>query len=689
MKEANRSSARGREQQLLIIDDNASDQEQLGAILSSAGYPYREASSPEQALTSLQTMRPSLILLALNQPGTANLELCRQLRDSPTTSLIPVILLIDHAHEQAKVAGYAAGADDYISKPFLASEVLGRVRTHLSLFQLQNSLQERDAQLLAAGDQRKRAEAKQRRAKMNLESLWTLAKRQEDSLPRLSDFIVEEITRITLSRYAFYGFMDLEASAMIIQAWSRETMQECAVDRTPILFPIGDAGLWADAVRSRRPVMINNYPDQFAGKRGLPAGHFPLTRVIAMPVLHQGRVVAVAGVANKEAPYDEEDLQQLGLFLDNAQIIIKHKQTEEKTRQSEERFRTIFNQAPIGVALIDSLSGRILEVNPRYAEITGRSREELAATDWAGITHPDDVPTDIDKMARMNAGETAGFQEEKRYLRPGGEVVWVNLTVVPVMHSGKRLNRHLSMIEDITGRKRKQAEIEQKNAELERFIYTVSHDLKTPLVTIQGFAGSLEEDLGEDPGTAIKEDLAYIRNAASKMHALLQDLLELTRLGHIVSPAEVVDMETLLQEVLPSLQELLSERPIDLRIKRPLPQVIADRRRLHEVLQNLLENAVKFLGEQTNPVIELGMAETGRGWAFYVRDNGCGIAPDYQEKVFVIFERLNAEMDGTGIGLALVKRIIELHEGEVWIESAGEGLGTTVWFTLPWQTPPT
>ena len=221
-----------------------------------------------------------------------------------------------------------------------------------------------------------------------------------------------------------------------------------------------------------------------------------------------------------------------------------------------------------------------------------------------------------------------------------------------------------------------------KNAELERFNYTVSHDLKTPLVTIRGFAGLAGGDLAAGRYDAVRKDLGRIVAAADKMHRLLDDLLELSRIGRVVHPPEDVALAGLVREAIELLKGQIEPKGVVVEVAPDLPTVRADRRRLLEVLQNLLENAVKFTGAQQRPKVEVGTRLDGDERVFYVRDNGQGIEPRFLERVFGLFEKLDPGGEGTGVGLALVRRIVEAHGGRVWAESPGAGRGSTFCFTL-------
>ncbi len=227
------------------------------------------------------------------------------------------------------------------------------------------------------------------------------------------------------------------------------------------------------------------------------------------------------------------------------------------------------------------------------------------------------------------------------------------------------------------------AELEAKNAELERFTYTVSHDLKSPLITIQGFLGFLEQAALAGDVEQVKADIGRISNAASKMQKLLEDLLELSRIGRVVNAPQAVPLGELAHETVGLLAGQLMERGVEVVIAADLPVVYGDRPRLLEVLQNLVENAVKYMGEQPRPSVEIGLRYHDDEPVFFVRDNGIGIEPRYHERVFDLFARLDQKSTGTGVGLAIVKRIVEVHGGRIWVESEGVGEGSTFCFTLP------
>ena len=222
-------------------------------------------------------------------------------------------------------------------------------------------------------------------------------------------------------------------------------------------------------------------------------------------------------------------------------------------------------------------------------------------------------------------------------------------------------------------------ELESKNTELERFTYTISHDLKSPLVTINGFLGYLKGDTASGKSDRVMADIQRIQDAVDKMHLLLK---ELSRIGRIVNPPEKVPFDDLVREALEIVHGQLEARRVTVQIQTNLPAVHGDRQRLIAVLQNLIDNAAKYMGDQPVPCIEIGQygIEDAR-LVFFVKDNGIGINPHYHEHIFGLFNKLDADSEGTGVGLALVKRIIEVHGGKVWVESELRK-GSTFFFTL-------
>jgi PAS domain S-box-containing protein len=382
-----------------------------------------------------------------------------------------------------------------------------------------------------------------------------------------------------------------------------------------------------------------------------------------------------------------EDGTWAGTRVSNRDITDR-KAVEDALRQSEEKYRVLFTRMIEGSALHEMVydpSGnpvdyRIIDVNPAFESSLGIRRDDVigkTSREAYGV----DAPPYFDIYARV---ATTGQPE------------WFEVYFAPMKKHfaisaySTRKGRFATIFEDITDRKEAEElrehliqELEQKNAELERFTYTVSHDLKSPLITIKGFAGLIEDDAQKGDPVQLKKDINRITSAADTMQELLADVLELSRIGRVVSPPEKTSFSTIAHEAVELLAGPLAKRGVTVSIAPDLPLVNVDHARIREVVVNLIENAVKFLGTQEEPVIRIGVEMQGTTPVFFVQDNGIGIDPRYLERIFNLFERLDVSTHGTGIGLTIVRRIIEVHGGKIWAESEGAGKGTTFKFTLP------
>jgi PAS domain S-box-containing protein len=319
--------------------------------------------------------------------------------------------------------------------------------------------------------------------------------------------------------------------------------------------------------------------------------------------------------------------------------------------------------------------------------VTGFSRHELIGTDFSEyFTEPEKAREGYKQV--FSERKVIDYPLEIRH--PDGHITPVLYNETIYRDSKGNIKGAFAVARDVTERKHSELErehlvheLESKNTELDRFNYTVSHDLKSPLITIRGFLGYLEKDLQTNDTEHTRADIMRIAEAVGKMERLISTLLELSRSGKSVDTPVIITLAELAHEAAGLLDVSLKARGISLKIDENLPVVSGDRERLLQVMTNLLENAVKFMGDQKVPVVEVGVRTEAAGQVFFVRDNGMGIRKEDQPKIFGLFERLNPDIPGTGIGLATVRRIIEAHGGKIWVESEGPGKGTTFWFTIP------
>lgn len=342
-----------------------------------------------------------------------------------------------------------------------------------------------------------------------------------------------------------------------------------------------------------------------------------------------------------------------------------------------------------------TLDGEITSWNRAAEQLYGYSVEEAVGRSISLIIPSDrseEMPAILGNIAR---GEGVHNFESRR-LRKDGQVLDVSLTVSPVRDSRGRITGASTIGRDISERKRTEEELAQKtlelersNAELEDFTHVVSHDLKEPLRGIEAFSGFLSEDYADTLDERGQGYLTVLQDSAVRMRDLIDDLLQLSRIGRIKSQYATVSTASLAGEVADAIQFSLKEKGVDLRIQEHLPTLVCDPVRIRQVLENLISNAIKY-NDKPHPIIEIACSEGPDAYTFSVRDNGHGIDSKYHEKIFRIFQRLvlREEHEGTGVGLTICKKIVEGHGGKIWVESDGPGHGSTFLFSIPKSIQP-
>ncbi|MBP1927697.1 PAS domain S-box-containing protein [Methanolinea mesophila] len=350
----------------------------------------------------------------------------------------------------------------------------------------------------------------------------------------------------------------------------------------------------------------------------------------------------------------------------------------------------VIDYLPIGVIITEAPSGRCLFVNRRMRELWGHpipKQESLAGQDF----HLDWRPYLVDEwpLARTLAtGETIIHEEVELFHGKGKtSAVYVSSSAVP--DDTGTIRYGIVLVSDITEQKRAEEELhkiamalQQSNNELERFAYIASHDLREPLRMVTSFSQLLAQKYQGKLDNDADEFIGYIVDGAARMDALVNDLLEYSRVGSQAKPFGQVNLNVVLAEALQNLSVQVEESNADIRWE-VLPVVSADHSQMIQVFQNLISNALKFRGTE-DPRIRIGGRRDGDEWRISVKDNGIGIDPEYSDKVFEIFQRLHTQKTypGTGIGLAVCRKIVERHGGRIWVESS-EGNGSTFFFTIP------
>lgn len=382
-----------------------------------------------------------------------------------------------------------------------------------------------------------------------------------------------------------------------------------------------------------------------------------------------------------------EDLREERAALERE--IMARENVQQALQRSEEVFHAIVESAPTAVVMIDP-NGDIELVNAETERLFGYTRKELIGKPVEILVPPRfkfDHPEFRKRYLENPATRRMGAGRDLYGRRKDGTEVAVEIGLNPI--EAEEGIFVLSAIVDITERQRTEREIRRinaelmnKNEEIQQFVYTVSHDLKSPLVTCKGFVGVAREDLKEGLLEDVESSLARIEHATDRMSQLIQDLLQLSRIGTIRNEPEEIDVVELVQSAISDLSSRLEGVRAVVSVQRDLPRVVADRVRLAQVFENLLTNAVKYgCGHDQPAVVIEGCIDAGEV-RYCVRDNGSGIAPQFHERIFGLFERLESNTDGTGVGLAAVSRIMEAHGGRAWVESE-VGQGAAFWLAFP------
>lgn len=366
--------------------------------------------------------------------------------------------------------------------------------------------------------------------------------------------------------------------------------------------------------------------------------------------------------------------------------ILGQKHTEEALKENELRYRSLVEHTDNAVAIYEAVNNgedfNIKDFNRKAEAVEKIKREDIIGRPvtevFPGVKDfgifdvfrrvwetgkPENFPLGFYKDNRLS-----GWRDNYVYKLPNGEIVAVY----------KDESDRMKILEE---REILIKELGNKNQELEYFTYMVSHDLKSPLITIQGYLKLIEKNLSKDNSADIKDDIKKINNAAERMGRLLDELLKVSRAGRLVDVRGLVSFDKLVKEALESLNGQLTARNARIDIAHDLPAVYADGSRVHEMLMNLIDNALKY-SDKTDSRIEIGFHKNSDEIIYYVRDNGIGIDPVNHEIIFGLFNKLDPDSEGTGAGLAIVKRIVEAHGGRIWVESEGLGQGSTFCFTF-------
>lgn len=526
-----------------------------------------------------------------------------------------------------------------------------------------------------------------------LQSLLDLMHRQSDSPESLMDYALEQAIALTRSHVGGLFVYDFDQQVYRLNNWSRGTEAECRITDKMRTDELPRYGLWWETVRLGQPFILNDYPADHPQKTGYPEGHIALRRFITIPVFSGGQIAAVVGMGNKPDDYDESDVRQITLLMDAVWKIIERKKAESALRESEEKYRRLYEEAALGI-FTSNIGGRFIEINPAFAAMLGYDSpgeavsgiSDIATQLYADPNRRKYILEEIMQTGRLTTIETLARR------RDGS--LWHALMHLHVVFDDERQPKYIQgFAEDITQRKLQEDEIkrlteslerrvEERTAELQSFVHSVSHDLRAPLRAMRGFASILMQDYGQDMDETAQDLLTRIIDAGHHQADLMDALLQLSRLSYTDLEISACNLSEIAEEIIVNLQENDPERTVHIFIQ-PEMTVKADRRLMTIVMQNLIGNAWKYTARRQTAHIEIGSMIHPSGFAYYVRDNGAGFSMKYVSRIFEVFQRLHSdeEYTGHGVGLSIVRRIIERHGGKIWANSEPDR-GAEFFFTM-------
>ena len=364
-------------------------------------------------------------------------------------------------------------------------------------------------------------------------------------------------------------------------------------------------------------------------------------------------------------------------------------------RDQQEWYGAAFDVAPVGLVLLDA-EHRVSMANRSFCATIGQAANEIVGRALSDLLHPNDANVLASRFEAMDAGHWDAFSVEVR-LRGMEPPRWAIVSVAGVRRSQRSASCYVVQVQDVTAARAAErrlavyaAELERSNQELEQLAYVVSHDLQAPLRTLRGYAELLLEEYGRKLDEQGRRWVAYMLSATDRMHVLIADLLKVARVqshSSQMTPAELGPIVTRAWERIRYAYEGVNPEFVC----EALPTVPVDEIQIEQVFQNLFDNALKYRNPEVTPRVEVRSERSGEFWRLSVRDNGIGLDMTHADRIFDIFQRLHPDhaYDGTGIGLAVCRKIVERHRGRIWVESQ-PGRGSTFCFTLPaaaWQEP--
>jgi PAS domain S-box-containing protein len=619
---------------ILIVDDKPENLVAIRVVLKDLDIELVEATSGNEALKATLRHDFALALLDIQMPEMDGYELAGILREEEKTMHLPFIFISAVYTDNLNVfKGYEKGAFSFITKPFQPEILINKVKFFIDKHQQEITLFELNEDL-------------KRKVKEIADYKYAL---DESSIVAITDQkgIIKEVNNnfCTISKYTREELIGQDHRMINSGYHSKEFMKD-------LWTTISGGKIWRGEVKNRAKDETVFWLDTtivpFLNEDGKPYQYMTIRSEITQ---------------RKDA---EDQLQEV-----NEELGRNVKQISD--------YKYALNESSI-VAISDQ-KWIIKEVNNNFCTISKYSREELIGQDLRMMNseyHPKEFIQDV--WITISSGKI--WRGELKNKAKDGTFYWVDTTIVPFLNVDGIPYQYMTIRSDITSRKKAEDKLQAVNKELEAFSYSVSHDLRAPLRAINGYAEILNEDYGTKLDDEGKRIIEIIRDNTTRMGILIDDLLSFSRLGRKEIQMTEIDMNEMAKEVMVELNISMAHHA-KIKIGK-LHKVKADYSLLRQVMFNLISNAVKYSSKKENPVVEISSEDKNGEIIFSVKDNGAGFDMRYADKLFGVFQRLHSqdEFEGTGVGLAIVQRIISRHKGRSWAEGKVNE-GATFYFSFP------
>jgi PAS domain S-box-containing protein len=530
----------------------------------------------------------------------------------------------------------------------------------------------------------KNAEEARRLNESRLEALWQLGQMTTAPLPKIADFAMEAGVSLTKSQIGFVGFMVENGTVLHIQAWSRQVMQQCAVQRKPLVFPLEMAGLWGEAVRLKQPVIINDYNAPHPMKKGIPEGHVALKRLLIIPVLDAGKVVVVAAVGNKEENYDASDMRQLTTLMTGMWLLLERQRAEAALTSEIERmheFQVKLIQTSSDGIIANDPHGNVILFNQGAEQILGYRRDEVIGRLDVNRIYPPGVAREIKKKVKgpEHGGPDRLVQYQTRVLAKDGEEIPIELSATRILENSQEV-AIVGIFRDLRERRQLQEKLleSERLATIGRMAGHLSHAMKNPLMAIGGFARQVRDHIGGDPA----QNKQHLEIIIDKIQELENLVAETSNYARLTEPRLVPgDINALLKESCQLMEPHFEEHHINLKLSLDdkLQPMAFDPAHLSQCFLHLLKNALEAMPQ--GGILTVTTSRQDNQVLVEFVDTGQGMSPEVLEKSLQAF--YSTKPGGSGLGLAICKKIMEVQGGEIKVQSEPQkGTRVTLMFKV-------